>query len=292
MTKHRSYVEGSQFWGPVLITAFFLSMIWTFCVAGEDSANEGAKKSLQCKEAVFAALAGQPVESYKKLDQETKEMVEIGSYLRQQWDKGQNSVLKDTAWIYEKKLDSNRRQKNLLTLQDIPSPVILMGTNKYWLAMIENSWDVQIIQELLSKKMTEPPNWKNFHPSLPTWLGWPALLFAQLICFLIYLSCWDDWEGSESWGLRTCSWYQLPWRKGWPVLGMALLMPGALPAITIYGLGVGLLVGIKSTFVFFSMEQREKRKTSSMSGFNYAADSHGQDLLTKLQKKLEAKDHV
>ncbi len=293
VVRDRGYVKESQFWGPVLVTAFALFCICSIFLVGIRVHDEGTKKSLQYKEAVFTALAGQSTDSYKKLGQKTAEIVEIGSYLRQQWDKGQTSILKDTAWIYGVDyLDNERsiegvRSKNLLILKETPPQVMLMGTHKYWRKMLENSWDIQMIQELLSKKRTKPPNWKGFNPPhLPNWLGWSVFLLTQLVCFFVYLiSRYDD--GYSSWWNRCYPWYQLPWRRGWPVLGMALLMPGALPLIMIDG----LVWGGSQIPHFFSVEQREKRKNSNLS-INYHVDSHGQDLLIKLQKKLGVKDHV
>lgn len=292
MSNTRNYVEGSQFWLPVLTAAAALFIIWLIVMSALNVKNEGAKKSLQYKEALFTALAGQPADHYKKLDQETKEMVEIGSYLRQQWDQGQTTILKDTAWVYGVELDPNNssaaQNKSLLLLQDTPPQVILMGANKDWRRMTMNSWDAQIIKELLSKQKTTVPNWKDFNPRLPSWLGWPALFLSQLISFLFYLVSFEE-KYCDIWN-RNYPWHQLPWRRGWPILGMALLMPGALPLIVLYG----FFEGWAWVKYFFSAEQKEKRQRLNLPNLSpdYSARNYDQNLLVKLKEKLGVDDHV
>lgn len=292
MAKAREYMRAEGFWGPVLVSSFFSlvgCLIISLIILG---GVEAIENSLLRKEAIFCAMVGQPTAKYDQYDQDKliggklkkslRDLVLIGAYLRERSKKEPSQkVLAEAVatgrLFYGLDSREKERQKAVLVLEGkIPPEIIGALASEHWLALLDDSWNCQVMGELLKGDRQEAPIWNYDYPL--GWLWWSSVLMTQFISFWVFLGSEHGYNKEEGKDYR---WHQLPWHRGWPVLGFALLTPGAWP----------LMIPAWLRYLFSGERGRRRRQEKQEETKSIVREGTGEDLLIKLRKRLESQ-HV
>lgn len=295
MTNKEKYVPAGVFWKIIGFSFLGGAFLWGLLVIAPTAAfYEGKRSSLLAKEALFTAAAGQASQKYEQAGSSILEIVKYGQWLREQIKTGKTvkqllNQSKQMALFFQStsSRDEDREKARLLLEGKLPEPLILAGSNTRWQEMLENQWNMQVLTELLEGKRKEVPRWNLNFPPVPAFLIWLWPLAAQLIAFTSYWlfgQCQDLGYVREDYHHGYfLNWHHLPWGKIWPVVGLILLLPGALPLLAPLSLRKWQQSLIK--------KRQESKKIIAPSVASSLAGIKDDDLLIKLRQRLGG-DHL